>query len=609
MTEFVANFHFLRPLLLLALIPALLLVLSMIFLQGQGSLWSRAIDPALLPFLLDRKPGGRQYYPLYGLLLLWSAATIALAGPTWKELPVPVQEREDALIVVMDLSLSMYATDLNPDRITRARRKLADILTMRSAEGQTALVVYAGDAHTVTPLTDDVNTIRNLIPALEPEIMPRLGSQPNSGISMALTLLDNASLDRARILLMTDGVTNADLDQISTKLNMSEHQLLVLGIGTPSGAPIPTSQGGFLRDEQNAIVIPRLSRTELRELAARTGGRYADITINDDDIQRLMAQSLLAENEGLTEAQRNFDTWYEAGPWLLLFLLPLAAFAFRQGWLMTLLPMALLIAPSHHANAQGWEQLWKNPAQRGQDAFRAEDYDGALSHFDDREWRAASHYRQGNMEAAAELLEGIDSARAHYNRGNALARSMNLEAAAEAYESALALAPEHADAAKNLRIIQDLMEQQQQEQQNQQQNNDQQQQQEDQEQQDSDQQQQDQQEPGEDNQSDQDSQEGEEDQTPQDAQNEDDQQQDAEQDQEGQSEEDPSAAEQPLSQDERQADSEEEQSMQQWLGRIEDDPAELLRNKFRQQAQQRLFDALRNSSNSSQQEEDSGPLW
>ena len=178
--------------------------------------WDKAIDKSLLPFLLDRSKNAAQRTPLLMLFTAWILSTIAIAGPVWEQLPQPVQKREDALVIVMDLSLSMFAPDHNPSRIDLAKRKLRDILTLRE-EGQTALVVYAGDAHTVTPLTDDVVTIDALVPSLSPNIMPLFGSNPVPAIDMAINLLDDIESSDGRILLMTDGISGFDQELLITE--------------------------------------------------------------------------------------------------------------------------------------------------------------------------------------------------------------------------------------------------------------------------------------------------------------------------------------------------------------------------------------------------------
>jgi len=593
--ELLANFHFLRPLWLLALAPAAMLLLLLRYLQGSQSSWSQAIDPSLLPYLLDRKLGKGQRYPLYGLFLLWALAIVALAGPVWKQIPIPVQEREDALVLVLDLSMSMYATDLRPNRITRAQRKLMDLLDYRREEGETALVVYAGDAHAVTPMTDDVSTIANLVPSLQPSIMPVLGSKPALGVNLALQLMANGSIHKGRILLLTDSIQPSDVSELDTLLAGSNATLSVMGFGTPEGAPIPIGQQGYLRDDNNAIVIPKLEREPLQRLASDNGGRYADAQIGDDDILFLLDQNRLAANADLSKVDdRDFDTWNDTGPWFLLLALPLAALGFRRGWLLGLLPL-MLFTPDHAAYAWGWQDLWVNKNQQGLQAFEQESYGPAALDFKDPSWRAAANYRNENYEGTVQDLAGLDTVEANYNRGNALAHLTQYEAAIAAYDRVLAQQPDHADAQHNKELVEKLLEQQQQDQQNSsgdQQNSDQQQQGEQQDQQDGqqdqeqDQQQQsqDQQQQGEQQDQDQNQQQNQQDEPQQDQ---DQEQEESDQEQQQQPEQDE------LSQSE-QSSSEEQQAMEQWLMRIPDDPGELLRNKFQYQTQQRLLQQLQN---------------
>lgn len=590
--EMLENFHFLRPEFLYGLIPTVIIVCLLLFIQSSRSTWTRAIDPALLPFLLDKNSSPRRTYPLFGLLVLWTLGLLALAGPVWEQIPVPVQEREDALVIVTDMSLSMYANDVGPNRAIRAQRKIVDVLNRRREEGQTALVVYAGDAHAVTPLTDDVETINNLVPSLEPNIMPVRGSKPETAIALALTLLENSSLPQAQILLMTDGINPDDIGAIRNLLRGTQHTLSVLGIGTDEGAPIPMAEGGFLRDSTNAIVIPRLERARLQELASATGGRYADALLTDDDIEFLLDQSVFDENENLIEVEREFDIWYEAGPWLLLLVLPLAALTFRRGWLLGLC-LAVIFLPEKNAYAWELKDLWIKKDVQGTEAFDGENFEQAASLFDNESWRAAANYRTGNFENALADLSLLEDAESHYNRGNSLARLGRLPEAIAAYDQTLALIPDHEDAQFNKELLEKVMEEQEQEQQEQEQNS---------EGENEDQQQQGEQQ---ENQEQQESQE-------QSEQSEQEQQQEQQQNQEQQESEEQTeneseSEETPEPQDGEQPDSEEEQAMQQWLRRIPDDPGELLRRKFQYQAARRRFEEIQNPNLAEQEENEQ--IW
>ncbi len=590
--EIIENFHFLRPLFLYALIPTVIIVCLLLFVQSNRSTWTRAIDPALLPFLLDKNSSPRRTYPLFGLLLLWTLGLIALAGPVWEQIPVPVQEREDALVIVADMSLSMYANDVAPNRAIRAQRKIVDVLNTRRDEGQTALVVYAGDAHAVTPLTDDVETINNLASSLEPNIMPVRGSKPESAIALALTLLENSSLPQAQILLMTDGINADDIGAIRNQLRGTLHTLSVLGIGTDQGAPIPMAEGGFLRDSTNAIVIPRLERSLLQELATATGGRYADAQLIDQDIEYLLDQSVFDENDKLIDVEREFDIWYEAGPWLLLLVLPLAALTFRRGWLLGLC-LAVIFLPEKNAYAWELKDLWIKKDIQATEAFEGENYEQAASLFESEPWRAVANYRTGNFENAVADLSLLEDAQSHYNRGNSLARLNRYAEAIAAYDQTLALLPDNEDAQFNKELLEKIMEEQEQEQQEQQQN--------------SDGENQDEQQQGEQQESEE--QQQSQDQSEQSEQEQEQNQQENQEQQESdeQTENESETEESPEPQDGEQPDSEEEQAMQQWLRRIPDDPGELLRRKFQYQAARRRFEEIQNPNLAEQEENEQ--IW
>ena len=582
------EFHFLRPLWLLALIPASLFFIAMWRINSVVTAWDKAIDKSLLPYLLDRSKNAAQRTPLLLLVTAWVLATLALAGPVWEKLPQPVQQREDALVIVLDLSLSMFAPDHNPTRLDLGKRKLRDILALRE-EGQTALVVYAGDAHTVTPLTDDVVTIDALVPSLSPNIMPLFGSNPMAAIDMATGLLDDIEASDGRILLMTDGISGFDQELLITEqLQATDYELLIMGIGTEEGAPIRTSDGSFLTDANGAMVIPTLNRNVLQSLANRVGGRYHDIQLSDADLAYLLTTDIFDDPQ-LSEVEEEFDVWYETGPWLLLLVLPLAALSFRRGWLFsfTLLTGAGLMLPSQPAQAWEWRDLWQTRDQQAAEAFEAEQHELAAALFDSSDWQGAASYRSQNYEAAIAAFSANDSPEAHYNRGNALALAGNYAEAIAAYDLTLGVEPEHSDAIHNREIIEELLEQQQSEEGEQQDGENQDSQSEQNSQQQSEQQDQNSE------QQDQESQEGNEDQQQQEQQNQPPEEQ----------EESESNSEQNTPSESSNEEFEEQQALEQWLRRIEDDPGELLRRKFRYQYRQRQLNGTANSI------QNGGQIW
>ncbi|WP_347329636.1 VWA domain-containing protein [Marinimicrobium locisalis] len=627
----ISDFHWLRPLWLLALIPALLLVV-LLWRQGhQARQWRQLIAPELLRHLVDPGTREKRRSYLWGLAAAWMIGVVALAGPTWEKRPMPVHRAENALMIILDLSPSMLAEDLAPSRLVRARLKIADVLRERK-EGFTGLIAYAGDAHAVSPLTDDTATIRSLLNALHPNIMPTPGSRPEAAIDLAKQLFNDAGISEGQILLLTDGVVKKAANTMLDQLEDTKFRLSVLGVGTAEGAPIPNERGGFVRNRQGEIVVAKLEQDRLERLAGRTGGRYERIDASPDDVEWLLETPNFVKDEK-RELERQFDVWYDRGHWLVLLLLPVVLFSFRRGLLAVLVALPLLgtLAPQT-AQAQDWLAPFLTPDQRGAQALEEEQPEKAAEQFENPEWKGSALYRAEEYEAAAEAFAQSDSARADYNRGNALARSGDLEAALEAYESALEKAPQMSDAQANKAMVQRVLERQKQQQQNQEQNQEGDQQGDQSEQQEGqDSEGQDQQEP-----SDQQGESGQDSQgRDQDGQNQEGQNQEGkaqssrsgegdsqdqsgeqqsssagdqrggEQGSEGQQQSSPSAGAQ--GRDGQEGDSEaqaarleegdvsdeERQSMEQWLRRVPDDPGGLLRRKFEYQSQQRRLERLR----------------
>lgn len=454
-----SHFHFLRPDWFLALPPLLGLLWLLWRRRLRSRSWQEVCDPALLPHLLLGRSQRRANWPLWLFLAGLLLTVTALAGPTWKKQPQPLLRRQSALVILFDLSRSMLAGDLKPSRLERARLKIEDILRQRR-EGQTALVAFAGDAFAVTPLTDDTRTIEALLGSLDPGLMPVQGSNPDRALQLGAKLLQQAGLQHGTLLLVTDEDRPQAAEAIARKLHQQGQELEVLGVGTPEGAPIPIAAGGFFKDRQGNLVLPRLNETGLRQLASAGGGSYRRISIDDNDFQTLLTD---LHSHRLDRAERNGqrlgDRWQEAGIWLLWPLALLAAGAFRRGWLAVLVLVLLLPPP---AEALSWQDLWQRPDQQALGAFQAGQFQAAGGRFQDPRWKASALYRAGQYNAALKALPEAKSADDWYNRGNALARSGQLAKALKAYNQALKLKPDDADAKTNRELVAKALQKQQQ---------------------------------------------------------------------------------------------------------------------------------------------------
>jgi len=458
------SFHFLRPDWFWALPPLFLLLFWMARRQLQSRSWQAVCDPELLPHLLLGRSVRRANWPIWLLLAGLLLAVLALAGPVWEPQPQPLFRQQSALVILFDLSRSMQAADLKPSRFLRARLKVEDLLRQRK-EGQTALIVFAADAFTVTPLTKDRHTIEALIKSLDPEMMPAQGSNPALAMRLGEELMQQAGLKNGRLLLVTDEDEPEPFMAAARQLQQNGYELSVLGVGTPGGAPIPEPDGGFFKDAGGDLVLPRLNAAGLRQLAAAGGGTYHPLSVDDSDLKSVLS-GLDSHRLDQSEKSRSVtgDIWREEGVWLLWPLVLLAACAFRRGWLL-LLPLLLLFpAP---AEALSWEELWQTPDQQATASFMLDDYGAAAQKFKDFRWKASALYRDGKYAEAAQQIKEPQTADDFYNKGNALAKQGDLPGALAAYEQALKKSPQHADALFNKDLVEKALQKQQQEQQEQ----------------------------------------------------------------------------------------------------------------------------------------------
>ena len=464
------TFHFLRPAWFFAALLAPVIVFVWRRLAQRKTRWESVIDPSFLDLLLEEGRAANRIIPaLAGLGFL--IGVTAAAGPTWQERPQAVEQRLDGLVILLDLSLSMYVEDVDPSRLVRAKHKVEDILKQRE-EGFTGLIVYAGDGHLVTPLTDDTNTIVNLLKGLDPSIMPVQGSRPGQALEIAHQLFDNAGFESGQILVVTDGI--GPTDEVTRFVDAS-FPISFIGVGTAAGGPIPmqllNQPGQYLTLDDGTRIEPRLDAERLAGIAAIAHGRYHTLTVDDADLDEVLFEPPVA---ALDTEEREFDTWFDMGFLLIPILLAMTLLAFRRGVVVAVALCALLIAhdrvrPVHAAEdgrirvpaAEGyvstWDRLWARPDQHAYDALKSGQPEFAALWFEDPDWQAVARYRSDDFATAVALFQQDPSVRGWFNLGNALAHSGELEAAIGAYDRALGIEPIHEDAAHNRALVDELL--------------------------------------------------------------------------------------------------------------------------------------------------------
>jgi Ca-activated chloride channel family protein len=325
-------FHFLYPAWLLTLPPLLGLALWFVWRQRQAGGWLQVLDADLFA-ALRLQDGDRRSSPWLLIGIGWTVAALALAGPAWQRIQSAAFRAPENWVLVLDLSPSMAVADLPPDRATRARYAIDDLL--RAAhDANIGLIVFAGEAHIVVPLTSDVATVRALLQPLSPAIMPEAGDDLAPALDDAGQLLRQAGSRNSKVIVLSDGYDDPDRVLAAAKSLREQGAVIeVVGIGTANGAPEMNANGSFVQDAQGRSVMAKLPIGELQGLAAAGGGRYWPLTDLNGLVNTLRAERSNPLEQDQLASNLRVDTWRNEGIWLLPPLLLLAAAFARRGWL------------------------------------------------------------------------------------------------------------------------------------------------------------------------------------------------------------------------------------------------------------------------------------
>jgi len=479
----VDHFHFLRPWWLLFIPLWLVLSYRVWHTQQQQNGWSSLCDPALLSYLLGesgkQKSASKTWF--VSLFMAGFIASLALAGPVWKQLPQPIFQATSAMILILDLSRSMDAEDIKPSRLVRAKQKIQDILAARK-EGQTGLIVFAGSAFDVVPLSTDNQAILSLLASLDTSMMPAQGSLASLALERAAAMFQRGAIQAGSVVMLCDGLDDQAV-AAAQQLADAGHRVSILAVGTTDGAPIPArsnqinpsltggnqSSGGFLKDSSGNIVLPRINESHLVAVTAAGNGVFQYIRLDDNDVMQLpgLIPSHFSHSTAMQDSKTDLihtDQWFEEGPWLVLLLLPLCALAFRRGLLLLLLLIPLLTAVSLPTTSQAmaWNDLWQTPDQQAQRLMHQDKASTAASRFEDPAWKAAALYRAGRFDEAAQALANREGAENQYNKANALARAGKLQEALKSYDAALKSDASNQDAQFNRELVEKALKKQQQ---------------------------------------------------------------------------------------------------------------------------------------------------
>jgi Ca-activated chloride channel family protein len=424
-------FHFLRPQFLWLLLPAAAALTIGLLSIRQEVRWKEIIAPHLRPFVIQK---GSERIKLWmhitGFVVL-TLGTLALAGPTWKKVEVPGQDLETPLVILLDLSQSMLAEDLQPNRLERAKFKINDLLKS-NPRARAALIGFAGTAHTIVPLTKDYDIILSHIDGLSPSVMPFAGSDLAAALQLADTV--TAATDApGTVLIFSDDFDDSHFPLLQDYTQRSVNTVEVMAVNTAAGSEVPG-----VRDDSGEAVYSALDETVLSQLASLEKVTVNRLTLDESDVE-LISQKVKRNLIFTEQPEETEDEWRDAG---LLLVIPMAALLlmwFRKGWVLYLL-CGLLFSSCGDINR--FADLWYTPDYQGQRLSERGEYEEAASRYDDPLRRGVAYYKSGDYDAAIRAFSSDTSAYGAYNLGLAYFQNGDTAAALLAFGLAAEMDPE-----------------------------------------------------------------------------------------------------------------------------------------------------------------------
>ena len=441
------NLWFLRPQWLYLFIPIGLIILLFLFNYKRLEEWKKTYAPHLLPFLTIQGTKSQFIWPKLLIILLLSLMTLAMSGPTWEQIERPGQKTEAALVVLLDLSRSMLAEDIQPNRIERAKLKLTDFFEAKP-NTRIALVAFAGTAHEVVPFSKDYKTIIRQMEALRPSIMPVQGSNLEEAMDLADTLLSKI-VAPSTILLATDNINSESIQRIAQTATHTHVE--VMTIATPNGAAIPAGRG-VLKDRDGNTVIPRLDVINLDQLSALDNVNVITVTLDDSDVQ-ILAARIRQNLEFTIDLENAEEEWKDFGYWLLFPLLFISLLWFRRGWKVHWMWIIFIMYGCNDAGEFHLEEQFFTKDQRAQILYEKGEKKRAAETFESGNLKGFTYYELGELEKAAEAYSTDVSPQGFYNLGRVYAEMGDLVSAQQAFNTAYELDPEMDQARVNLKLV------------------------------------------------------------------------------------------------------------------------------------------------------------
>lgn len=446
-------FHFLRPALLWLSVPLLLaFIIGIISVRDQVK-WRNAIAPHLRDYVIQKGSEMIQMWMRFALFIILGIAILGAAGPTWKKIEIPGQILETPVVIALDLSQSMMATDIQSNRLERAKFKISDFMDA-NPRARLALIGFAGTAHTIIPLARDYNIIKSHLDGLSPNIMPF----PGSNLAAALQLSDSItsiSTAPSTLIVFTDDFSEATFQELQQFVSSGNTRVEIVPMNTRSGAriPIPGSKS-FYKNQQGEIIHSSLNAEVINKLNSIDKIHINPLTLDNSDMEAL-AKSISANLKFQEADQEKKDDWIDYGIWLVI---PFALYIlmwFRKGFVVYSIIFAMSLSSCD--SPMSIKNIWLTQDFQAQKLSDKGGYLEAAGLFTDPIRKGVAYFKSGNYDLAIEAFKMDSSANSAYNLGLAYYKNGDLAAAELAFGKAVEMNPELKDAEKNQSLIQNMI--------------------------------------------------------------------------------------------------------------------------------------------------------
>ena len=314
------QFGNLNILIFLWLIPLLGLFFFWSFRKKDFLLATFCPERSLLPRLLRSVSRRKQTAKAALIIVGVGLAIIALFRPQWGFEWEEVKRKGVEIVVAVDVSQSMLARDVDPNRLERAKREVTDLVRMLQGD-KIGLVAFAGSSFIECPLTLDYGALSIFLDALSPDLIPVPGTAVAEALRTSLVAFTKDTNTSKAVILITDGEDHeGNILPVVDEARKEEVKIFAIGIGSAEGAPIPLAgpSGGFKKDSEGRLVLSRLDQGTLEKIAVTTGGRYVHSVTGEMDLNAIYRDGIRHEMAARELGSTRTKKWKERFQWPLL---------------------------------------------------------------------------------------------------------------------------------------------------------------------------------------------------------------------------------------------------------------------------------------------------